>query len=242
MSDEKPATKQAKTTTKPEQRTTVTVDHPKLGPALGILDDRRRSKQRFVLSFVWMATGLLGLYMGSGDLSHSDSLGLFWVGGGVVLIGYGIMELRTALIRLRRPVRLVMADAGIDVADGPGPIAWTELKEASLDIPGRQGEPIGVRVLVTDPAAFLAKHQVSWNEARHLRSTGWLQIKGITAMPLENLVDMLRERIPNAPRPIRRGAPGAADGSGAGRTNPASTAKAAAEAGGPRPKRRTSRH
>lgn len=186
----------------------MTVDHPTLGPATAILDDRARTRRSIAIAAVTAAVGMLGIVMGIGDWTNGDEVGLVFILTGLILILYGLNQARVGAARMLRPVRLVVAQGGFEFAAGPGPIAWDEVAAVSYDeVPPRETEPNALRARVRAPDEFARRH--SFTERARLRlqdRDGWIAIGGGMAMPLEQVLAMMKDRLDES-RAGRRSAP-----------------------------------
>ena len=172
------------------------VDDPELGPGIGLFDKRSRSKRAIVLSIGALLVGLLGIYEGTGDLAGGSQLGYFFMFSGVVLILYGIGEMRTAINRLRAPIRLVIAEKGLRALDAPGPMSWDEITGSDVEFHPKQRYAMGVRVRLAAPEDFAHEHRMIRNAAnKMIQSGGWLPIRGELEMPFDQVVALLQERI-----------------------------------------------
>jgi len=183
---------------RPAPAGTSQIEHPELGTATAILDNRVRTRRDLWLSFASIAAGLLGVYFGYSDASAGDGTAWFWLTCGLILVAYGVALLRSVVLRMTRPVRLVLADAGFDYPGRPGgePIDWREVAAADLEIPAKQDRPVGVCFQVREPEAFAARRGLHPRAAARLVSAdGWISVRGETAMPLADVVALMRERI-----------------------------------------------
>ncbi len=198
------------------------VEHPDLGPATAILDDRQRTKRDVWAALLSISVGLMGVYFGVTDAQKGDGTAFFWIFIGLIVLAYGVALLRSVVVRFLQPVRLVLAESGFDYPGRPGATAirWDELSAADLDIPAKQTRPVGVCFQVRAPETFAERHAMSGRATRQLiAGDGWISVRGETAMPLEDVAGLMQERIQAAKPP---------------RLEAASTAKRRA--------RRTSRH
>lgn len=136
-------------------------DHPVLGQAVAIYDDRAATRWNFLFGLGLVVVGIAGVYMGSGDLAAgSATLGWVYVGGGVFLVLWGIRGAFQAARRIRHPIRLVVGKRGFEYSDGPGPIMWDEVATVS-DPASPDGRPRMLRVQLEDPAGFAERHVLS---------------------------------------------------------------------------------
>jgi hypothetical protein len=165
---------------------------------------------------------LLGVYFGVTDAQAGDGTAWFWMLSGLILIAYGVALMRSAVLRFVKPIRLVFGESAFDFVGRPGkePIPWAEVSAPDLEIPAKQTRAEGVCFQARSPEAFAERHGLSGRAKRRLiEGDGWLTIRGETAMPLDEVVALMQERIEAAKPP---------------RLEAASTAKRRA--------RRTSRH
>ena len=178
--------------------TTLPIEHPDLGPATAYLDDKRLTRRAFWLSFLWIAVGILGVVMGDGDANGGDNLGYFFIFGGVVLILYGLAEVRTAAMRMRRPIRLVVSDAGFEYADGPGPIDWDEVQIADYESTQRNSAPIGIRIRVRSAEGFIERRPTMTRSARRslVSNQSWMRVGGGFAAPLSDVLAVFKQHVP----------------------------------------------
>ncbi len=177
---------------------TRTVEHPELGPATAILDNRLRTKRDLWLSLASLGAGLLGVYYGVSDAQAGDGTAFFWTFCGLILVAYGVAALRSVAVRFVKPVRFVFGDTGFDFPGRPGigVFRWDELSAAELEIPAKQTRVEGICFQIRSPEAFAARHQLSPRATRRLvEGDGWLAVRGETAIPLEEVVAMMDERI-----------------------------------------------
>jgi hypothetical protein len=199
----------------PQRRaTTETLDHPALGSAVAILDDRSKTRRNLALGGVWTAVGVLGVSMGIGDTTSGDGVGLLFGVAGLVVLLFGLNEIRLNALRLLRPVRLIVGDRGFAFAAGAGaaPIMWRDVAAVELTLGQRDPQPVGIRVRVRSPGEHLPGRIGGRPARRPPRDPGeWISIGGGTAMPLTDVVALMREHVPNA-RPASpassRGHPG----------------------------------
>jgi hypothetical protein len=139
----------------------IPVDHPVLGPALSIYDDRHRSRITVAAYGGFFCLGIIGVLLGRGDLlGGADVLGWAEVAGGAFLALYSIRAVVMALIRLRRPVVLVVGRNGFEYARGNGPVGWEEV--ATVSNPGATPtKPKPLRVRLGDPEDYARRHALS---------------------------------------------------------------------------------
>lgn len=207
-----------------EQTESTAIAHPELGQAVVIFDDRSRSRLSAVLDVALVAIGISGVYMGSGDLAHgSAALGWTYVGGGVILILWGIRGIVQAVRRLRNPIRVVVGKGGFEYPGGPGPISWEEVATIS-DPMSPAGKPRVVRVQLDDPAGFAERNALSPIARYMIRvNKGDLVLGRDMATPVVEVERLMRHQLAEFRRP---------------RSAPASTPVRATAPGGRRPSRK----
>jgi hypothetical protein len=196
---------------------TETLDHPTLGPALAILDDRRRTRRNLALGALWTAVGALGVSMGIGDTASGDGIGFLFGLAGLVVMLYGLNEIRLNALRLLRPVRLIIGDRGFAFATGLAPIMWQDVSAVELSVGQRDPQPTGIQVRVRAPGRPPQGRPAGRPAREPSRAQGeWISIGGGTAMPLRDVVELMREHVrPDARRPSSA----ASSKAGAGRTS-----------------------
>jgi hypothetical protein len=180
----------------PPAPTTTSIDHPDLGPATAFLDDRARTRRNLLIAFASVGVGLLGVAMGIGDAQGGDQIGLLFGVGGLVLLVYGINEIRLGAARMLRPIRLIVGERGFDFPTAPGPIAWDEVAALAFEVQPREAEPTALRAQVRAPDEFAQRHSMT-NQARLRLSNrdGWIGIGGGLAMPLDAVLGMMKEHL-----------------------------------------------
>jgi hypothetical protein len=137
------------------------IDHPALGQAVAIYDDRARTRLNLPFGLGLVVLGISGVFMGSGDLAVGNAiLGWAYVGGSVFLSLWGIRGAFQAARRLRNPISLVVGRRGFEYSDGPGPISWDEVATIS-DPSSPAGQPRRLRVQLNDPEDYIARHALS---------------------------------------------------------------------------------
>ena len=183
--------------TTPTRVATEPVEHPELGASTAYLDNRRLTTRAFVLSFVWMGIGLFGTYMANGDIRGGDSLGYFFMLAGLILILYGMAEFRTAMVRFREPIRLVIAENGFAFADGPGVIAWGEVAVVDFETSTRQAEPLGIRLRIREPQDFIERRPDMKGSAKRslIHNEGWMRVGTGYVAPLEDVLAAMKEHL-----------------------------------------------
>jgi hypothetical protein len=201
--------------------TTRPLEHPGLGSATAILDDRAKTRRELLIGIACAAVGLLGVSMGIGDTTSGDGLGALFGVGGLVLVLYGLNQIRVFAARMVRPVRLVVAERGFDFPSSPGPIAWDEVATIAFEDARGEEEPSALQARVRKPEEFAERHALTDRaRIRLLRRDGWIAIGGGMAMPLEEVLRMMKERLAEAHGNGRAGqTPAAAARARTGRTS-----------------------
>jgi hypothetical protein len=139
----------------------IRVEHPVLGPAVSIFDNRRQALGSLFAYLAFALLGILGVYIGGSDLaSGSDLLGLAEVAGGVVLGLYSVRAALTAARRLRHPTALVIGTDGFEYFGGNGPVGWDEVASISDPVPPPR-VPKALRVHLQDPDDYVVRHALS---------------------------------------------------------------------------------
>jgi hypothetical protein len=192
-----------------------TLDHPTLGTAVAILDDRGRTRRNLALGLVWTAIGALGVAMGVGDTTSGDGVGVLFGSAGLVVLLFGLNEIRLNALRLLRPVRLIVGDRGFAFATGSAPIMWQDVAAVEMSVGQRDPQPTGIRVRVR-PASEGTRRPSSRPGTSSHEPGQWISIGGGTAMPLPDVVDLMRKHV----RPdTQRHAPTTASKTHPGRTS-----------------------
>jgi hypothetical protein len=179
-----------------ESADSTEIDHPTLGPAVAIYDDRRKSRRKLLTSAGMAAVGGVGVVLGLGDLANGDGTGgsVFLLAGGALLI-YGVNEVRATLMRLRSVFSLIVSETGFEYAFGIGSIAWDEVASVGFERVGR-GKPGAVRVQVKVPDEFAARHALSLPAALMLRiNDGALYVARGALMPAAGVLELMSERL-----------------------------------------------
>jgi hypothetical protein len=193
-----------------------TLDHPTLGAAVAILDDRDRTRRNLALGAVWTAIGALGVAMGVGDTTNGDGIGVLFGSAGLIVLLFGLNEIRLNTLRLLRPVRLIVGDRGFAFATGSAPIMWQDVAAVEVAVGQRDPQPTGIRVRVRS-ASEGARRPTGDRPGTSSREPGeWISIGGGTAMPLPDVVDLMRQHVrPDA----RRHGPATGSKTNPGRTS-----------------------
>jgi hypothetical protein len=210
-----------------EQADAIEIEHPTLGPALAIYDDRRKSKRRLLTAAGMGAIGGVGIVLGLGDFANGDGTGgsIFVLAGAAMLI-YGASEARTTLLRFRTAFSLVVGEAGFEYAFGAGSIAWDEVASLGFERVARRGKPGAIRVQVKEPDEFAARHELSLPASLMLRiNDGALYVARGALMPAGAVLELMSARLAEFRTTHKQALPAAA-----------------APAPGRSIKRRTSRH
>jgi hypothetical protein len=213
------------------QTESMPVDHPVLGPAVSVFDDRRRSLGSLSLYVAFFLIGIMGVLMGQSDLlGGSTVLGWAEVAGGVILGVYSVQAAVNIVGRLRHPITLVVGRDGFECAQGNGPVRWDEVASVS-DPASPPGQPRMLRVQLADPADFVVRHRLSLIDryvlrVRHndlyLGNGTRLPVAAVQAAMNERLAEFRRAgpdkagtptsaprtRAPRPRRASRRGSPG----------------------------------
>lgn len=171
-------------------------DRSALGEAVPIYDDRSKIRGNFLLTLGFVAVGLSGVYMGSGDLAGGNAiLGWAYVGGGGVLAAWAVRSVFDAARRLRHPVRLLIGERGFEYSDGPGPISWSEV--ATIGDPGSPaGRPRILRVQLGDSEGFAERHLLSLSARFTFRANqGDLFLGRDMAMPVVEVESLMRKQL-----------------------------------------------
>ena len=190
------------TTANPETSGTETldaieIDHPTLGPALAIYDDRRKSRRKLLTASGMAAVGAIGVILGLGDFANGDGTGgsVFVLAGGALLT-YGINEARATLMRLRTAFSLIVGETGFECAFGMGSIAWDEVASVGFERGARRGKPGAVKVQVKVPDEFAARHELSLPASLMLRiNDGALYVARGALMPAAGVLDLMNQRL-----------------------------------------------
>jgi hypothetical protein len=121
-------------------------------------------------------------------------MGLAFLAGSAILVGYGVSVAFTSARRLRRPVALVVGRDGFQAA-GSGPVGWDEVATVG-DPASPPGRPKIVRVQLADPAAYLERHRMGAVGRLVLAIRGHdLFLGSGMGMPVAELEALMRERL-----------------------------------------------
>lgn len=180
----------------------IPVDHPVLGTAAEIYADRRQALGSAFAYLAFATLGILGLFLGQGDLSSGSAvLGLAELAGGAILIPYSIRAALTAARRYRNPLTLVVGTQGFEYAGGNGPVAWDEVA-AVTDPASRPGRQPTLRVQLNDPSDYVVRHALSPLARVMLRvNHNDLVIAHDAVIPVEAAQDLMRKRLAES-RPV----------------------------------------
>jgi hypothetical protein len=178
------------------------MDHPELGRAVAIYDDRSRTRWNVFFGLGLVVIGIAGVYMGSGDLAGgSTMLGWVYVGGGVFLALWGIRGAVQSALRARNPIRLVVGKRGFESSDWPGPVSWEEV-ESIGDPASPAGRPRVLRVQLYDPAGFMERHALSPIARFMFRGNqGDLLLGRDMAVPVVEVESLMRRQLAEFRRP-----------------------------------------
>ena len=180
-----------------EQGDAIEIEHPTLGAAVAIYDDRRKSKRRLLTAAGTAAVGAVGIVLGLGDFSNGDGTGgsVFVLAGAALLI-YGANEARATLMRFRTAFSLVVGDAGFEYAFGAGSVTWDEVASLGFERVARRGKPGAVRVQVKVPDEFAARHELSLPASLTLRlNDGALYVARGSLMPAGAVLELMNDRL-----------------------------------------------
>lgn len=179
-----------------ERTQSIAMDHPVLGRAVAIYDDRSRTRWNVFFGLGLVVIGIAGVYMGSGDLAGGNaSLGWVYVGGGAFLVLWGIRGAFQSALRARNPIRLVVGKGGFVSSDWPGPISWDEVESIS-DPASPAGRPRMLRVQLDDPAGFAERHALSPVARFMFRANqGDLFLGRDMAMPVVEVETLMRRQL-----------------------------------------------
>ena len=180
-----------------EQADAIEIEHPTLGPAVAIYDDRRKSKRRLLTAAGMGAVGAVGIILGLGDFSNGDGTGgSVFVLAGAALLVYGASEARSTLLRFRTAFSLVVGEAGFEYAFGAGSIAWDEVASLGFERVARRGKPGAIRVQVKEPDEFAARHELSLPASLMLRiNDGALYVARGALMPAGAVLELMSARL-----------------------------------------------
>jgi hypothetical protein len=178
------------------------VEHRVLGTAVEIYADRRQALGNAFAYLAFVALGILGLFLGQGDISSGSAvLGLAELAGGAILIAYSIRASLAATRRYRNPLALVVGTQGFEYAGGNGPVAWDEVATVS-DPASRPGRQSTLKVQLNDPGDYVVRHALSPVARVMLRvNHNDLAIAREAVIPVEAAQDLMRKRLAES-RPV----------------------------------------
>jgi hypothetical protein len=180
-----------------EQGDAIEIEHPTLGAAVAIYDDRRKSKRRLLTAAGTAAVGAVGMVLGLGDFANGDGTGgsVFVLAGAALLI-YGASEARATLMRFQTAFSLVVGEAGFEYAFGAGSVTWDEVASLGFERVARRGKPGAVRVQVKVPDEFAARHELSLPASLMLRiNDGALYVARGALMPAGAVLELMNDRL-----------------------------------------------
>lgn len=182
--------------------------HRLLGPGVAIGDDRSRTRLRVLFDLFLVPVGILGMFLGSGDLAGGNAvLGVAQAAGGVIVALYGV---RAAVVdgqRLVFSTRLVIARDGFELLPGPRPIPWLELFPSRHPISWNEVESIGdprapagqprtLRVQLNNSEGFASREGLSVFARIMLRfNRGDLVLGSGMAVPIVRLETVMRKHL-----------------------------------------------
>ena len=212
---------------KREQIDSIPVNHPVLGPAISVYEDRGQALGVLFLYAAFFFLGLLGVVLGNADLSGGIALlGLAEIAGGIFLTLYSARAAFIAIRRLRQRIALVVGRNGFEYARGNGPVGWDEVATVG-DPAAPPDQPRMLRVQLVDPQDYVRRHALSPIAGIELRvhrndlylgNGTRLSVAAVQALMTERLTEFRRvangenrrppARASRQPRPLRRaGAP-----------------------------------
>ena len=198
---------------KGQQIDSIPVNHPVLGPAVSVYEDRGQALGVLFLYAAFFFLGLLGVVLGNADLSGGiAALGLAEIAGGIFLSLYSARAAFIAIRRLRQPVALVVGRDGFECDRGNGPVRWDEV--ASVGDPGAPpNRPRMLRAQLIDPQDYVRRHALSPFAVIELRvHHNDLYLGNSTKMPVAAIQALMNERLAEfrhaghdaaAPKPTR---------------------------------------
>lgn len=196
-----------------DQADATDIEHPTLGPAVAVYDDRGKTLRNLPLSAGMAVAGAVGLVLGIGDLPGGDRMWAVLITiAGAALLAYGLNELWSTLWRLRSPARLVVGKRGFGCSITPDPIKWDEVESVGFERVAR-GKPNAVMVKLADPAGFGRAHRLSLRARLMLKlNAGSLYLGRGTRVPADRILDLMsdslsayrRNSTPPAPRTTQR--------------------------------------
>jgi hypothetical protein len=180
-----------------EPTDSIEIDHPTLGPAVAIYDDRRKTRRKLLTAAGMAVVGAVGVFLGLGDIANGDGTGgSVFLLAGAGLLTYGINEARATLMRLRTVFSLVVGEGGFEYAFGSGSIAWDEVASVGFERVAGRGKPGAVRVQVNIPDEFAARHELSLAASLMLRiNDGSLYVARGALMPAGAVLELMSARL-----------------------------------------------
>jgi hypothetical protein len=174
----------------------IRVEHPVLGAAVSIFDNRRQALGSLIVYQAFALLGVLGVYIGGSDLAGGSAL-LGWaeVAGGLVVAIYSVRAVLIAARRLRHPTALVIGTDGFEYSGGNGPVGWDEVASISDPVPPPR-VPKALRVHLQDPDDYVARHALSPVARVMLRISRYDLLLGRdTLMPVESVHVLMGKRL-----------------------------------------------
>jgi hypothetical protein len=180
-----------------EPTDSIEIDHPTLGPAVAIYDDRRKTRRKLLTAAGMAVVGAVGVFLGLGDIAGGDGTGgSIFLLAGAGLLTYGINEARATVLRLRTVFSLVVGEGGFEYAFGSGSIAWDEVASVGFERVAGRGKPGAVRVQVNIPDEFAARHELSLAASLMLRiNDGSLYVARGALMPAGAVLELMSARL-----------------------------------------------
>jgi hypothetical protein len=190
----------------------IEIEHPALGPAVAVYDDRRNTRKTLITSVIFILAGALGTVLGLTDLpGGKDRLtNIMILVAGIGLIAFGVNETLSMWWRLRSPVRLLVGKRGFGCSITPDVIRWSEVDSIAFERVAR-GKPKAVRVKLADSAAFTQRHELTRRARWMLKlNDGSVYVGRGTKVAPETILDLMSERLTanmrasTPPRPTQR--------------------------------------
>jgi len=180
------------------------VNHPVLGPAVSIYSDRRQSLATLFLDLAFICVALLGFFLGAEDLTGASSgssislppiLGAAQIAAAAVVAAWAIRAAWLAIGRIRRPASLIVGRDGFEYLWGNGPVGWDEVESVG-DRNSPDERPRTLRVQLSDPAAYAARHSLSpIGRLVHLLNRHELVLGHDSIMPAAAVQALMRKRL-----------------------------------------------